>query len=190
MKIQTVPINSLQMAAYNPRKELQEEDKEYQDLKSSMAEFGYVEAIVWNESTGNVVGGHQRLRILLAQGATEVEVSVVNLDPEKEKALNVALNKISGSWDYDKLSELMQDLVEHDLASFTGFSEKEIDDMLKDIESGAESDQIGGGSSDKGSSFNYCEQYGVIVMCENESAQREIYENLVSQGYECKVVAT
>lgn len=66
MEIRRVPVSKLNPAAYNPRKDLQPEDSEYQKLSQSLDRFGCVEPVVWNERTGNVVGGHQRLKILLA----------------------------------------------------------------------------------------------------------------------------
>lgn len=143
MYIKKVSVSMLRMAAYNPRKDLQPEDPEYQSLKSSIDKFGCVEPIIWNERTGNVVGGHQRLKVLIDQGAEEAEVSVVNLDRAEEKALNVALNKISGSWDISKLSELMQELVEKDLASLTGYSDKEIAKLLDQVDIEATINTIG-----------------------------------------------
>ena len=75
-----------------------------------MEQFGYVEPVIWNKSTGRVVGGHQRLKVLMDMGVTEVECVVVEMDEEREKALNIALNKISGDWDKDKLMLLISDL--------------------------------------------------------------------------------
>jgi len=143
MNIEMVPVNKLQMAAYNPRKELHEGDQGYQSLKASMDEFGYVEPIIWNELTGNVVGGHQRLKVLIAQGIEEVEVSVVSLDQDKEKALNLALNKISGGWDFDKLSVLIEELVEKDFASLTGFTDKEIAKLIDQVDIEATISSVG-----------------------------------------------
>lgn len=57
-----------------------------------------------------MVGGHQRLKVLIDMGITEVECVVVDLPEDKEKALNIALNKISGDWDKDKLAVLIADL--------------------------------------------------------------------------------
>ncbi len=57
-----------------------------------------------------MVGGHQRLKVLMDMGVTEVECVVVELNEEREKALNIALNKISGDWDKDKLMLLISDL--------------------------------------------------------------------------------
>ena len=97
-----------------------------------MEQFGYVEPVIWNKATGRVVGGHQRLKVLMDMGVTEVECVVVELDEEREKALNIALNKISGDWDKDKLMLLISDLQGADFdASLTGFDPAEIDDLSK-----------------------------------------------------------
>jgi len=98
MLIEKVPASKLNPAAYNPRKDLKPGDKEYEKLKRSIAEFGYVEPIIWNKTTGNVVGGHQRLKVLLDLGQTEIDCVIVELDDKREKALNLALNKIQGDW--------------------------------------------------------------------------------------------
>jgi len=97
-------------AEYNPRKALKAGDAEYEKLKRSLEQFGYVEPVIWNKTTGKVVGGHQRLTVLMDMGITEAECVVVELSEEKEKALNIALNKISGEWDKDKLALLLGDL--------------------------------------------------------------------------------
>ena len=104
MLIEKIPAAKLNPAAYNPRKDLKPGDKEYEKLKRSIAEFGYVEPIIWNKTTGNVVGGHQRLKVLLDLGQTEIDCVVVELDDKREKALNLALNKIQGDWDETKLA--------------------------------------------------------------------------------------
>lgn len=118
-------------AAYNPRKDLKPGDKEYVKLKRSLEEFGCVEPVVWNKQTGNVVGGHQRFKVLLEMGQTEIDCVVVELDPPKEKALNIALNKIQGDWDEGKLAALMADL---DASAFdvslTGFDPQEVDALM------------------------------------------------------------
>ena len=110
---------------------MQPGDPEYEKLKRSMQEFGYVEPIVWNKRTGNIVGGHQRYKVLLDMGMSEVDCVVVDLDETKEKALNLALNKIQGDWDYEKLKDLLQELDtgEYDL-ELTGFDMDEIEDLV------------------------------------------------------------
>jgi len=96
VQVSKIPIGQLNPAKYNPRKDLHPGDPEYEKLKRSMQEFGYVEPIVWNKRTGNIIGGHQRLKVLIDMGMQEVDCVVVDLDEAKEKALNLALNKIQG----------------------------------------------------------------------------------------------
>ena len=133
MEIQKIPISKIKAAKYNPRKDLRPGDPEYEQLRRSMAEFGYVEPVVWNKTTGNVVGGHQRLKILMAEGAIAIDCVVVELEAEKEKALNLALNKIQGDWDKEKLALVIAELqcVDFDV-SLTGFDLAEIDALFKD----------------------------------------------------------
>ena len=120
-------------ADYNPRKDLKPGDAEYEKLKRSIEQFGYVEPVIWNKTTGRVVGGHQRLKVLMDMGMTKVDCVVAEMDEDKEKALNIALNKISGDWDKDKLALLIADLQGADFdVSLTGFEPAEIDDLFKD----------------------------------------------------------
>ncbi len=133
MLIERKSVTDLLPADYNPRKDLKPGDAEYEKLKCSLEQFGYVEPVIWNKVTGRVVGGHQRLKVLIDMGITEVECVVVEMDEEKEKALNIALNKISGDWDKDKLALLISDLQGSDFdVSLTGFDPAEIDDLFKD----------------------------------------------------------
>jgi ParB-like chromosome segregation protein Spo0J len=109
-------------------------DPAYEKLKRSMTEFGYVEPIIWNEETGNIVGGHQRYKILLEEGHTEVECVVVKLPADKEKALNVALNKVTGDWEIEALADLLHELNEQDFdLSLTGFDAAEIEDLFSQV---------------------------------------------------------
>jgi ParB-like chromosome segregation protein Spo0J len=131
MDIRTLPIDQLNPAPYNPRVDLQPGDKQYDLIKKGIEEFGLVDPLVWNEKTGNLVGGHQRLKVLVDLGYTEVEVSVVSLSLTKEKALNVALNKLSGDWDMPKLKDLLQEIDTGELdLSLTGFDETEIGNLM------------------------------------------------------------
>jgi len=133
MKIEKLKTKLLLPANYNPRKDLKPGDAEYDKLKRSIEQFGYVEPVIWNKTTGRVVGGHQRLKVLLDLGMTEVECVVIEMDEDKEKALNIALNKISGDWDKDKLALLIADLQGADFdVSLTGFDPSELDDLFKD----------------------------------------------------------
>lgn len=143
MKIVRIPIEMINPAPYNPRIDLKPGDEEYEKLKRSIEEFGYVEPLVWNRRTGNLVGGHQRFKILVNEkGYTEVDVSEVDLDETREKALNIALNKISGDWEATKLAELLQELQASDEIDLelTGFSEEEFDELLEQLDIELEQD--------------------------------------------------
>ena len=129
MEIRRVDKSQINPAPYNPRKDLQPEDVEYQKLARSIEAFGDVEPLVWNERTGNLVGGHQRFKILLDQGREEFDVSVVDLDDTAEKQLNLALNKISGEWDNDKLSQLLSELADVADIALTGFDASELEQL-------------------------------------------------------------
>ncbi len=137
MEIRRMKLSDIRPALYNPRKDLKPGDPEYEKMKRSINEFDCVEPLVWNKRTERLVGGHQRLKILKENGVKEFEVSVVDLDERKEKALNVALNKIQGDWDFTKLADLMTELDdgEFDL-ELTGFDMSEIEDMMNWIPDG------------------------------------------------------
>ena len=133
MNIEKKNVKDLLPADYNPRKDLKPGDPEYEKLKRSIEQFGYVEPVIWNQQTGCVVGGHQRLKVLIDMGITEVDVVVVDMDADKEKALNIALNKISGEWDTEKLALVIADLQGADFdVSLTGFDPEELDDLFRD----------------------------------------------------------
>ena len=133
MEIRKISVDQLLPADYNPRKDLRPGDPEFEKLKRSVEEFGYVEPIIWNQRTGIVVGGHQRLKVLQHLGYTEVDCVVLDIDEQKEKALNVALNKISGDWDMPLLTALLKDLEESGFdATLTGFDVSEMSDMFDD----------------------------------------------------------
>lgn len=134
MKIKTMPILDITPADYNPRADLQPGDPEYQALEAAIKQFDLVEPLIYNERTGNLVGGHQRLKVLIARGDTNVEVSVVDLPLEQEQVLNLALNKTGGTWDSPKLQALLSTLVPLDIdLKATGFSLKEIKRLTNDV---------------------------------------------------------
>ena len=133
MRIERKKISELIPAQYNPRKDIKPGDAEYEKLKRSLEEFGYVEPVIWNERTGYVVGGHQRLKVLRQLGETEIDCVIVDLSEAQEKALNIALNKINNSWDNEKLNALLEDLQSTDIdITLTGFDLNEIDSLLSD----------------------------------------------------------
>ena len=111
MNLQRIPIEKLKPAKYNPRKDLKPGDPAYEKIKRSLHDFGYVDPVIWNEVTGNIVGGHQRYKVLVNEGATEIDCVVVHIEnPQDEKALNIALNKAVGEWEPVALADLLSDL--------------------------------------------------------------------------------
>ena len=130
VELSRVKVNELKFAPYNPRKMSKEE---LEKLKRSITEFGYVEPIVVNKRTMHVVGGNQRLKVLKELGIESVDVVFVDLPLEKEKALNLALNRIQGEWDLERLKEILEEL-DDQMLSLTGFNDDEIDNLLKEFE--------------------------------------------------------
>ena len=123
-------LADLKEAEYNPRKKLRPEDPEYQKIARSIETFGYCDPIIINQD-GTIIGGHQRRQVLMDYGYEEADCVIVSLNKQEEKALNVALNKITGEWDEGKLKDLLVDL---DLGSFdislTGFDRNEVEDLV------------------------------------------------------------
>lgn len=99
--VQKKKLSELNPAKYNPR---DIDDVSLDGLKSSLSEFGRVSLIVWNKRTGNIVGGHQRYKILVSEGETEDDVVVVDLPDDKEKALNLTLNNRHNRGDWSDFS--------------------------------------------------------------------------------------
>lgn len=134
LEIKRVRLADIRPALYNPRKDLKPGDPEYEKIKRSIEEFGCVEPLVMNKRGNRLIGGHQRLKILLEKGVKEFEVSVVDLDEKKERALNIALNKIQGEWDFTKLADLLVELDDGELdLSLTGFDDEEIEKLLTSV---------------------------------------------------------
>ena len=113
-----ININELKKYEFNPRK-ISESQK--QKLENSINTFGFVDPIIINNKTKQIIGGHQRYDVLLNNNIDELyiielgdiswvfsELDLNVLDDNYEKALNIALNKISGEWDTEKLDILNQ----------------------------------------------------------------------------------
>ena len=129
-ELKIFPLSVLKPATYNPRKKLKPGDKEYEKIKKSIEEFGFADPLVIN-SDMTIIGGHQRYTVACDLGYTEVPCAVVDVDKTREKALNIALNKITGAWDDTLLAQLLEDIksTNYDL-SFTGFEPPEIDQLF------------------------------------------------------------
>lgn len=133
MEFKKLQICNLKPASYNPRKELKPGDKEYEKIKNSITEFGYVDPVIVNDDM-TVIGGHQRLNVLKDLGYTEIDCVVISIDKTKEKALNIALNKITGEWNQELLADLIKDLQSSDFdVEFTGFEPPEIEQLFNKV---------------------------------------------------------
>lgn len=130
VRIEQRRLTDLIDADYNPRKKLVPTDPEYQKISRSIDEFGYVDLIIIN-SDNTIIGGHQRKNILIDKGFDKVDVIVLDISKEQEKALNIALNKISGQWDMEKLKDILQELDNDTFdVTLTGFDIDEIEDLM------------------------------------------------------------
>ena len=134
MQWETLSLDSLCPAAYNPRKKLKSGDKEYEKIKNSILEFGYVEPIIVNYDM-TVIGGHQRLKVLRDLGYAEAQCVVLHIEDEnKVKALNIALNKITGAWNEQLLADLLVDLQNVDFnIDLTGFEAPEVEQLFSKV---------------------------------------------------------
>ena len=194
MNIEKKNVKDLLPADYNPRKDLQPGDPEYEKLKRSIEQFGYVEPVIWNKQTGRVVGGHQRLKVLIDSGITEVDVVVVDMNTEKEKALNIALNKISGEWDTDKLALVIADLQGADFdVSLTGFDPEELDDLFRDdVKGGVKEDDFDVEAELRKPVFSKAGDLWMLgehrLLC-GDSTKPETYE-LLTNGKKAQLVVT
>jgi ParB-like chromosome segregation protein Spo0J len=131
LEVRSLPIEKLIPAPYNPRLILQPDDRRYQKLARSLREFGLVEPLIWNETTGHLVGGHARLAILKSMNVRQVPVSVVRLSVEREKALNVVLNNLEaqGRFDPDRLANVLEELADLPELELTGFDQRDLADL-------------------------------------------------------------
>lgn len=137
MELVSMKITDIHPAKYNPRKSLKPGDAEFEKLKASIERWDLVEPLVVNKNGNVLVGGHQRLKVCKALGMKEVQVVMVDLTPEREKLLNMSLNKVCGDWDYTKLEGLFKEFDIEELG-ITGFDRSEIDNILAQTASAAD----------------------------------------------------
>jgi ParB-like chromosome segregation protein Spo0J len=165
MIIEKINIKELKPNPKNPRKSTPEQEAQ---LKKSLEKFGVVEPIVYNKQTGNIVGGHFRVRELKKLGIKEVECVVVDLTQEDENELNIRLNANKGDWDWEMLAmEWDADKLEEwglDLPELIDPSEQ--DDLSDKIK----------------------EKFLIEIDCEDETRQEQVYNKLIGEGYKCRLL--
>ncbi len=134
-KYMEVALADMKPAEYNPRIDLQPGDIAYERLKKSVIRYGLLQPIVWNQRTGNIVGGHQRYKILTEMGAEKVICAVVDKSLEDEMAANAAMNKASGRWENSLLKEMFESMdravIDYEAI---GFQPEEIDHLFTEID--------------------------------------------------------
>lgn len=180
LKIEYLPVGSLKPYEKNARKH---QDADVQTIVASIKEFGFDDPIgVWGEDN-LIVEGHGRLMAAKKLGMETVPViHLDHLTDEQRRAYALAHNKTAemSEWDFDSLEQELDELSQDfDMSEF-GFD--------IDFETSGESPEETA-EPKKETSFNYTEQYGVIVMCSDEAEQEQIYNRLTDEGYTCKVVA-
>ncbi len=172
MEIQYYKSNDLIMAEYNPRQLTKDQ---YSQLKDSIKRFGLVDPLIVNknkERKNILVGGHQRFKIAKEMGIDEIPCVEVDLTLDAEKELNIRLNKNVGEWDYDALAnyfdvgELTDWGFSNDELQFYEDEEKEIKDLSNDLNN----------------------MYEVIIECQSEQEQELVYDKLIKESYNCRIL--
>jgi len=184
MEIKELPLKDVVPYARNPRKNQHSTDK----VAASIKEFGFRQPIVV-DSEMVIVAGHTRYYAAKKLKLKTVPVHIASdLSPVKAKAYRIADNRTheEAEWDEELLGLELGELKEMNFGdlTLTGFDTKEIEQYLH-LEPSDEIDE-----QDDEPEDNYKEQYGVIVVCDSEEQQEEVYAKLAEQGYNCKVVVT
>lgn len=129
-----IRVDAIKPAPYNPRADLKPEDPEYKQIKKSILDHGFIQPIVYNEQTGNAVGGNQRLKILRELGIQETICAVIDVPLIREMEISVALNKHDNLWDREKLREIMLQLKQEKYdTSRTAFSQEEFEQLTQEM---------------------------------------------------------
>jgi ParB-like chromosome segregation protein Spo0J len=177
-----VPIDSLFEDPANARKH---GERNLETISNSLRCFGQVESLVVQKSTGKVIGGNGRLRVMKDLGWDEVDIAEVDITDVQSVSLGIALNRTAelAEWDDEILAATLNGLaLEEGLLEAAGYDEEELAEMLAEIDDAAVGEEP--------PESNYSEQYGVIVMCKSEADQEATFNKLRDSGYDCKVVTT
>jgi len=173
MNVKDIPIKELTPAEYNPR---YISDDAFEQLKKSLKDFDAVEPIVINSHKGRentIIGGHQRIKAAEALGWDTFPCVEVDLPLERERELNVRLNKTTGEFDFDKLANFF----DADELTEWGFSDEELfgDEDEEEQELTDFSDQLEA-------------SLRIEIGVESENEQQKLYKELTERGYECRIL--
>lgn len=170
IKIEYVPVEKLKPAKYNPRIMPEEEMK---NLKRNILEFGMVDPIVVN-SDMTIIGGHQRLKACTEIGMESVPVVVLEMDKDQEIALNISLNKIKGRWDRDSLADIIKK-IKKKYQPMLGFQKANLEAIMQK-------------HGNLKPFLAYKPRLEVIVECDSEAEQREVFDTMGERGFKCRVL--
>lgn len=176
LQYKTVPIKGLRPAPYNPRIDLKPGDPRYEGIRASLEQYGQVQPLVYTDKRRYILGGAQRLKIMRDMGFTEVHVVIMNFKSlDQEKAFNMALNKVGGAWDIDKLA-LLKDEGVFDSDFFTGFSEEEVEEFTKTHpEEDPLEPPVDPGAGSEGDEPTV---YQVVVDCTDDQHQKQVLKRI------------
>ena len=190
MDIINVDINELNPAEYNPRKL---NDEQFDNIKNSLLKYGFVNPIVVNKNhlrDNIVVGGHQRLKVAQQLNYDTMPVVYVDLTEQQEKELNIRLNKNTGEWDLESLSDFFS---KNELADW-GFDNEELSVLFKNTNKSIPSDNKNegeyAGEVDLDIEYDEADKM-VIIVFYNEQKYNE-YQRLKNQysGDEADLIHT
>lgn len=180
MELIELPVEMVKPNPKNPRIDLKPGMPLYEKLKKSIENFGYADPIIWNEKTGMIVSGHQRFQVMkdIAQKEgkelTTVQVVKVSMDESKQDGFMIAVNKITGLWDEEKLSAILRELDEEDRLN-TGFDDYEIATLLDD---NSIQDFTFDEDNEEESHIHKASGYAVTIVCNND-VEQEWLKNLL-----------
>jgi ParB-like chromosome segregation protein Spo0J len=174
LAIEYIEIDKLKPYKGNPRKI---DDTEMEKLRKSLRDFGFVDPVIARKSDNMVIGGHQRLIAAKHEGYETVPVVYTEFEDSKAAMLNIALNKISGEFDWPKLGDLFQTFDDGEIdLEMSGFSTEEIARLMSGMD------------ESEGDASIPDESYSVIVECQNEEAQQEIFTEMTGKGHTCRLL--
>lgn len=174
LQVEYVPISTIKPYERNAKLHPQEQ---IEQIKNSMKEFGNIDPIgVWHDE---IVEGCGRYEALKQMGVKEIPIiRLDDLTDEQRRAYSLTHNKLTMNSGFDI------ELLDMELAEI-----ETIDMGLLGFDEEKEGEEQESGAVSADTSYNYKEQYGVIVLCKDEQEQEAVYNRLAEEGYECKVVA-
>jgi hypothetical protein len=181
-----VPVDKLKAHPENARR------GQLDAIGKSIAANGFYGAVVAQKSTGYILAGKHRWEAAKSEGLKVIPVIWISADAKQSRQILLADNKTSDDASYDDLGLaklLLEIQSEIGTLEGTGYEPPDLAELFQQL-----GDQVmegfEGPEKERKTSGGYQEQYGVIVMCEGEAQQQEIFEKLTADGYTCKIVVT